>query len=135
MRSIRATVLKTDYKKGLCKIKDDGTDDVIDGVYILCGFNQSSRLPNKGQQVLVLMDDSLGTGYVLGEFWNGEGMKPPSGTKKDTWKTDVKDVTINAKEKAEFKTKSGADVKVKGKEITVDAASVTFHTNKGTTVI
>ena len=117
MRSIRATVLKTDYNKGLVRVRDDGNDDVIDGIYVLCGFSHASRLPDKGQQVLVLMDDDIGTGYVLGEFWNGEGMKPPSGTKKDNWKADVKNVDVT------------------GKEITVKASSVTCQTDKGTTVI
>lgn len=121
----RATVLKTDYKKGQCKVKFDGTGDTIDDVNVLCRFNESSALPKKGKQVLVALDgEHRGEGYIIGQFFNGAGHKPHKGTSKDKVYLNLGDVVI-----------SGKDIVINARTITIKANSVTFNTNKGVTTL
>lgn len=94
----RATVLKSNYKKGTAKCKFDDTGDVIDDLCVVCGFDGSSGMPDAKDQVLVLMDGA--EGYILGCFYNGSGSKPPKGASKNK-------VIVGSKKKdLELKAKS-----------------------------
>lgn len=121
----RATVVKTDYKKGQCKVKFDGTGDMIDDVNVVCRFNESSALPKKGKQVLVMLDgEHRGEGYIVGQFFNGSGHKPHKGTSKDKVYINMDNLVV-----------TGKDIVINAKTITVKANSVTFNTNKGVTTL
>lgn len=118
---IRAKVLKTDYKKGTCKVRYEGRNDVIDDIQVLCRFNESSALPKKGSQVLVLMDgEGRGEGYILGQFFNGSGHKPHKGTSKDKMYLTFNNLELTAK-----------DIVINCKNLTVNADSITFKTKGG----
>lgn len=117
MQIRRATVKKINYKKGTVKVLFDYTGkekDAMDDVCVCCGFAKSTRMPDKGAQVLVLIDDDIGSAYCLGEFYNGTGSKPKKIPTKDKWQIDGRDLTIE------------------GKDITVNAKSITFKTSSGT---
>ena len=117
MRIRRATVKKVNYKKGTVKVLFDDTGkekEALDDVCVCCGFAQSTRMPDKGAQVLVLVDDDIGSAYCLGEFYNGSGSKPKVAPTKDKWQMDSRDLMVD------------------GRKVTVRAESIIFKTNQGT---
>jgi hypothetical protein len=100
MKCYRATVKKVNYKKGTVKVLFDYTGKekaALDDVCVVCGFDKSTRMPDKGAQVLVLVNNDLGDAYCLGEFYNGYGLKPKEIPTKDKWQIDGRDLTIKAK--------------------------------------
>lgn len=109
MQIRRATVKKVNYRKGTVKVLFDDTGkekEALDDVCVCCGFDRSTRMPDKGAQVLVLIDDDIGSAYCLGEFYNGAGSKPKAVPTKDKWQIDGRELTIKAKS-ITFKTDSG----------------------------
>ena len=124
MRIRRATVKKVNYKKGTVKVLFDDTGkekETLDDVCVCCGFAKSTRMPDKGAQVLVLIDDDIGSAYCLGEFYNGSGSKPKGSPTKDEWQMESRDLTLD-----------GRDLMVDGRKVTVRAGSIIFETNQGT---
>lgn len=109
MQLLTGEVKKVDYEAGTLKIYFPGIDDTVDDIGVICGFMGSTCLPNKGAQVLVLMEENqLGKGYAIGEFYSTDGMRPDDAG-EENWSVNV-----------------GSPV-IEGKNIHINADSVTIN--------
>lgn len=123
MRTIRVgKVTKVDYKAGTVQVKYEDNGDVVDGLNVVCGFDEDTSMPGKGDQVLVLEMENRPEGFVLGRFWNGSGHKPSKAAKGDRTITIDGTLTVNAKK---IVTNTSGTT-------TVNASGITTVTDKGT---
>lgn len=131
-------ITSVDASKGLAKVKFDEDGIVSDWLQVLHGNtknNKDSKVFDINEHVVVLVDENVENGFILGAIYSADTL-PPSGSGKDVWMKTFSDGTnikynrstheLNIQIGESGKVKITGDVEVTGKlKVSDDIESTT----------